>query len=67
MSQTWRLACAVRYIKREYIIVGTVVAISARIIQQWVDFNNICKNTKISHLHVPNVAHYVTLKEYMYV
>ena len=53
MSQTRRLAGAVWYIKREYVIVDTFVAISARIRHQWVNFNNIWKNMKISHLHVP--------------
>jgi len=52
VSETWRSACPVRYIKCEYISMDTFVAMSASIIKLWMDFNNTCKNSKISHLDI---------------
>ena len=59
------LACALRYIQSEHISVDTFVAMNTSIINQRVDFNNKCKNSEISHLHIIKSKDYVLLNGYM--
>ena len=65
LCQIWRLTCTVRYIQSEYVRVITFFAISAGIINQRVNFNDVCKKSAISNLHIMNCTDYVLLIEYM--
>ena len=65
LCQILRLTCTVRYIQSEYIRVNTFFAISTGIINQRVNFNEVCKKSAISNLHIMNCKDYVLLKEYM--
>ena len=44
---------------------GHFFAIGAGIINQRVNFNDVCKNSQLSNLHIVNFKDYVLLKEYM--
>ena len=41
-------------------------AISASVIDQWVDVMDICKNVEKSHLYVANIEHYIVVESFIW-
>ena len=48
LSQIWSSVCAIRYIQSEYISVDTPLCNVCKLHKATSDFDNICKNPKIS-------------------